>query len=210
MMNRAIIKTSQTISDIFSPLLIPTYCMAIAMWVTPLQALPERNRLIATFGVLLITGLIPFALIALLIKLGKISDRSISDRSQRLVPMITAVICYLAAAAYVRIIGGPLWLSLFFIGATVSSITALIITRWWKISAHSTAVGGMVGMMAWFGLAGLANVDTMIWLSAVILLAGATSTARLILNRHTLAQVTAGFFLGCIAELVTMNITIDI
>lgn len=205
-MNRPITKASQAISDIFSPLLIPTYCMAIAMWVTPLQALPERNRMLATLGVLLITGLVPFSFIALLIKLGKVSDRSISDRGQRRAPMIVAVLCYLAAAAYIRLIGGPMWLAMFFAGAAASSAIALLITGWWKISAHATAAGGMVGMMAWFGLVGLANVNTMIWLSAVILIAGMVSTSRLILDRHTLAQVFFGLILGCAAELAILTI----
>ena len=63
----------------------------------------------------------------------------------------------------------------------------------------------MVGMLAWFGLVGLANVNTMIWLSAVILLSGAVLTSRLILGRHTLAQVAWGFVLGCAAQLITLS-----
>lgn len=204
-MNRIVIKIAQIVSDVFSPLLLPTYCMAMAMWITPLQALPERNRMIATLGVFVITGIIPFIFIKLLMRLGRVSDNSIADRSERLVPMIVGILCYVASAAYVRYIGGPVWLALFFVGAAAAAVVSLIITRFWKISAHAAAIGGMVGMLAWFGLVGLANVNTMIWLSAVILLSGAVLTSRLILGRHTLAQVAWGFVLGCAAQLITLS-----
>lgn len=204
-MNRIIVKTSQIVSDIFSPLLLPTYCMAMAMWITPLQALPERNRMIATLGVLVITGLIPYIFIKVMMRLGRISDAGIADRSERLVPMIVGIICYVVSALYVWYLGGPQWLSLFFVGAAAAAVVSLIITRFWKISAHAAAIGGMVGMLAWFGLVGLANVNTMIWLSAVILLSGAVLTSRLILRRHTLAQVAWGFVLGCAAQLITLS-----
>ena len=48
---------AQLLSDFFSPLLIPTYATALAMWVTPLRSVPESNRLIVTILVGVITGL---------------------------------------------------------------------------------------------------------------------------------------------------------
>ena len=54
-------RAARYVSAVFSPLLIPTYAVAMAMWITPLQALPERNRMIATLGVFVITGIIPSA-----------------------------------------------------------------------------------------------------------------------------------------------------
>ena len=54
-------RAAQIVSDVFSPLLAPTYCMAMAMWITPLQILPESTRMGATLGVAIITGAIPLA-----------------------------------------------------------------------------------------------------------------------------------------------------
>ncbi|MDO4319058.1 MAG: hypothetical protein Q4C34_00645 [Bacteroidales bacterium] len=187
---------AQIVSDVFSPLLIPTYGMAMAMWITPLRAVPESSRLIATLIVAAVTALVPLGAIMLLMKLGRVSDTAISNTRERLVPYSIAVVCYCAAAWVVRSIGAPWWLTMFFCGAAFATAVSLVITLVWKISAHSTAVGGLVGMMLWFTVSGLADVHAMIWLSMVIVLAGVVGTARLLLDRHTLAQVLAGLALG--------------
>lgn len=187
---------AQIVSDVFSPILIPTYGMAMAMWITPLRAVPESSRLMATLIVAAITALVPLGTIMLLMKLGKVSDTAISNISERLVPYSIAVVCYCAAAWMVRSIGAPWWLTMFFCGAAFATAVSLIITLVWKISAHSTAIGGLVGMMLWFAVSGLADAHAMIWLSVVIVIAGLVGSARLMLNRHTLLQVLAGLALG--------------
>ncbi len=187
---------AQILSDVFSPLLIPTYATALAMWVTPLRSVPESNRLIVTALVGVITGLIPLMAIAALIKIGRVSDRSISRREQRSLPMTIGSVCYLGAALFLGSLGAPMWLRMFFVGTAVATGLALLITLKWKISAHTTAVGGFVGMMMRFAVTGLADVNVMIMLSVGIILSGGMATARLVLNRHTFAQVMAGLVLG--------------
>lgn len=197
---------AQIISDVFSPIMIPTYGMALAMWATPLRSIPESNRLIATLLVAVITGLAPLVTIAALIKAGKVSDRAISDRSQRTLPMSIAAICYIGASLFVGSLGAPIWLRMFFVGAAAATAIAMIITFKWKISAHTTAMGGLVGMILWFAVSGMADVNVMIMFSAGILLAGAIATARMLLRRHTLAQVLAGLALGLITCFASMCI----
>jgi len=197
---------AQILSDVFSPLLIPTYATALAMWVTPLRSVPESKRLIVTLLVGVITGLVPLLTIALLIKSGKVSDRAISRREQRKLPMIIGIVCYFGAGIFVGSLGAPLWLRMFFWGAGISCIIAMLITLKWKISAHTTAIGGLVGMMMWFATSGLADVNVMIMLSIGIIIAGAMATARLLLKRHTLAQVIAGLILGYACCFAAMSI----
>lgn len=187
---------AQIVSDVFSPLLVPTYAMALAMWITPLRVLPESGRLLATGFVALITAVVPFLAIMALIRLGHVSDRAITERAQRSVPYSVAVVCYAAASWTVNSFGAPMWLSMFFAGAAVATAFALVVNTVWKISAHATAVGGMAGMMAWFAAGGLADLGAMLWLSGVLALSGLVCTARLVLGRHTLAQVSAGFAAG--------------
>lgn len=197
---------AQILSDVFSPLLIPTYATALAMWVTPLRSVPESNRLIVTILVGVITGLIPLLAIAVLIRTGKVSDRALSRRDQRAMPMVIGVACYVGAALFVGSLGAPLWLRMFFWGAGAATIIAMLVTFKWKISAHTTAIGGLVGMMMWFATSGLADVNVMIMLSVGIVLAGAMASARLALNRHTLAQVLAGLALGFACCFTAMSI----
>lgn len=197
---------AQILSDVFSPLMVPTYGMALAMWATPLRSISESNRLIATLLVTAITCLIPLFAIAALIKAGKVADRAISDHGQRTIPMSIAAACYVGASLFVGSLGAPVWLRMFFIGAAAATVVALLINLRWKISAHTTAMGGLTGMMLWFAVSGVADINVMIMFSAGILLAGAMATARLLLLRHTPAQVMAGLTLGLITCFAAMCI----
>ncbi len=200
----ALRKAAQIVSDVFSPLLLPTYCMALAMWITPLQVLPERTRIGATIGVAVITAVIPTAILLLMLRTGRIADMSISDRRQRIVPMLVGILAYLAAAIYLRVLHAPLWLEAFFCGAAAAAIISLFITLRWKISAHAGAIGGMAGMMLWLTATGLATVNAMLWLTGVILLGGVVASARLVLERHSLGQVCCGWLLTAACVFIAM------
>lgn len=197
-------RAAQIVSDVFSPLLAPTYCMAMAMWITPLQILPERTRMGATLGVAIITGAIPLCLLLLLFRAGRIADMCISRRSERTVPMIIATLAYISAALYLGILHAPLWLRCFFYGAAAATLIAMLVNLRWKISAHGIAIGGMAGMMLWLTATGLATVNAMIWLTGVIILGGIVGSARLVLERHTPAQVMTGWLLGALCVFISM------
>lgn len=197
---------AQIVSDVCSPLLLPTYAMALAMWITPLRVLPESNRLVATAMVAVLTALVPCLAIMILFRLGKVSDRALSNRRQRILPFSFVIVCYGCAAWMLHGIGAPMWLSMFFAGGAAACLVDMIITLWWKISAHATAAGGMTGMVTWFAVSGLADIGAMLWLSGVILLSGLIGSARIELGRHTFAQVAAGFFVGLAATFGLMCI----
>ncbi|MDE5643590.1 MAG: hypothetical protein K2I56_08880 [Muribaculaceae bacterium] len=194
--NPGSLRLPQIISDVFSPLLIPTYAYTIMMWLTPLVVLPERTRLVTMAVVALITAVLPTAAILTLRRLGKVSDNAISRRSERAVPFCLAFFCYLAAAWYLSSIHAPWWVARFFIGAALAVGIALIVTFRWKISAHATAVSGMAGMIIWLAFRHLLLLQPMIVITVGIMLCGAVCSSRLALHRHTFGQVGAGFLLG--------------
>lgn len=197
---------ASVVSDVFSPLLAPTYAMILAMWITPLRVLPESGRLIATAVVALYTAVVPFMAIMTLMKLGRVSNFAITDRAQRLLPFSIAVVCYGCAAWTIHSYHAPMWLVWFFIAAAVATSAALVINTVWKISAHATALGGVTGMLTWCTTAGMVDTGSMLWLTGAIVISGLVCTARLRLARHTLEQVTAGFVLGFAVTLALMSI----
>ncbi len=198
-------RAAQIISDVLSPLAVPTYCMAMAMWITPLQILPERTRMGATLGVAFITSIVPLCLLLEMLRTGMVSYLSLSQRQQHLGHMLVTIVAYLAAPLYLHLLHAPVWLVAFFIGAAAATAVAAVVTLWWKISAHGTAMGGMAGMMLWLTAARMATVNAMLWLSIVIVLGGLVGSSRLILDRHTPAQVACGWLLGAVAVFLTTN-----
>lgn len=183
------------VSDALSPLLVPTYAVAMSMWLTPLKVIPEGARFKVTAIVAALTALLPLLAIVALMRMGRVSDRSISDRRQRHWPYLITVICYLGTA-YCLMRFGLMWVSVFFFGATVATLVCGLINFFWKISAHTTALGGLTGLTAWYALTGLTTVNPLVLLTIVLLLSGLTGTSRLLLNRHTAGQVFAGFGVG--------------
>lgn len=195
---------AQLVSDIFSPIMMPTYGMVVAMWCTNMNVVPTSHRVLATVLVWFLTGLIPFVTIAILIKMGKVHTRSIENRNERFVPMSVAAVCYLATSLFIRSLGAPSWIYMFFAGAAVAVGVAMAVTTRWKISAHTTSAGGFVGLASWLVVNTLADVNAMIVLSVAIIIAGAVSSSRLMLSRHTPAQAAAGLALGFAATMGLM------
>lgn len=197
---------AQIVSDICSPLLVPTYGTAVAMWFTDLRAVPEVYRLIVTAIVAFITAGIPLATVLVLLRRGRVSDMPISNRAERIAPMWVASICYVGTSFILGYFGCPLWLRLFMCAAGIATVIALIITIFWKISAHTTGMGGLTALVLWTSLHNVADIGAMILLSVAILLCGLVATARLRLERHTVAQAIAGALLGFTVCFLTVSL----
>ena len=197
---------AQTASDIFSPLLMPTYAMFAALWLSSLSLLPVSARLGACFGVFIATALIPMSFILVMMKLGKVSDTSISRPSERTIPFVVATLCYVGAAVYLRLIHTPLWMTLFPVGAAIVSLISLLINFKWKISAHAGASGGLVGFILWMACRDMIIYSPLLWLSMAIVVSGIIASARLVLGRHTLGQVAAGTLLGAGVEFTLLSL----
>ena len=194
-------RVAQVISDLFSPIVLPAYMMAVAMWVSPLSVAPESVRLVTMGVVVALTAIVPTAVILTLIKLGKVKDVSLSARSERYIPYVVSIVCYLATAMFLSKANAPMWLRSFYLGAAFAGVLAYAITSRWKISAHSSSVGGVAAALIWMCSHGLLIYGPMLWVSAAIVLCGLVGTSRLILHRHTPAQVFAGYCLGAVSEL---------
>ena len=110
-------KTIHYVSGFFSllltPMLMPTYGMIVALWMSNLLILTLQTKMTVMLVVFGITCLVPALLFLLLKKLKVISEFGINDRRERLVPYIIMIVCYVAAAVYLFMINAPEWLGIF-------------------------------------------------------------------------------------------------
>jgi membrane-associated phospholipid phosphatase len=92
-------------------------------------------------------------------------------------------------------IGMPSWFLMLTVAPVIVMIFAIIITIWWKISAHMFGIGSLVG-----GVMGVSyfveKTNSSFLIMILFILSGFVGTSRLILRRHTPGQVYAGFLLG--------------
>lgn len=180
------------ISAIFSPLLVPTYAMMLAAWLSVLHVLPAA-ALWATIGIVfLFTAIIPAAGIYAMLRTGMVTDPGLNNRTERTVPYVIVALCYGACGLFLTRAGAPQWLPMFFFGAAVATLVNIVVNRWWKISAHAAAMGGLVAMLFRMEAIHQTAGDIIWWICAAILAAGTVMSARVYMQRHTLMQVLAG------------------
>ena len=173
------------LSTIFHPLLMPTYGIAIALYTSYMRVFGDRLLGIIVIGIFI------------LYKTGHISDFRLHNRTERTVPYIINFVCYIACYLYLYRFGIPNWILSFIAGAIVSLIISLFINRYWKISAHMVAAGAMVVLVFLMSIYRLMLTPYIFPLQiTIILLAGLIGSSRILLNRHTIGQVGAGFALG--------------
>lgn len=182
------------LSIAFHPLLMVTYGVALAFASTYLAVYPPQMKLLILSGVFLMTAVVPAIFIFLLVKYGNAGDYALTNRRVRTLPYLLYVASIVACAFFLLRMLLPFWLVVILFGTAAVMLIAMGINFRWKISAHMIGIGGLIG-----GIMGIAQIYALNpWRGFIIgfLIAGCLGTSRLILQRHTPAQVYAGFGLG--------------
>lgn len=133
--------------------------------------------------------LLPYAIIIIAVRRGRLSDRMVTTRSQRLLPVTSNIVC--AAAGLAMLLAAstdPPQLAAFIISGIATQAVLLAITTRWKISHHAGVTMG-VALVA-------AHVYGPLTLAVTVPAVGAVCWSRTYLHEHTRAQVTAGALLG--------------
>ena len=149
-----IITIARLLSALFSPLLMGTYGIILAMWLSYLCYSPMRAKLIVIAVTFVATCAIPVIAIFLLNRLGVVKNPRLNDRADRTVPYIICTICYLALAIYYHFVNAPIWLSMLMLGGAGALIVLSIVNRWWKISVHAAGIAGIVALLLRMFMAG--------------------------------------------------------
>ena len=191
---------SQACSIVLYPMLMPLYGMLLFFTSTQtlLPLLPTAYIVIGIVGTMVLTLLIPVILLLYMWRKGYIDSLHMHDSKQRTTPYIYTLICYCFWAYFLHAtLQLPIFMLLVAIGAIVALLIVTIINHWWKISAHLTGIGGLLGGICSFAL----NYSILpIYLIIIaLLLSLLLMYARLYLNAHTPLQVVCGFLLGLIS-----------
>lgn len=186
---------SSIISTVFQPLLMPTYGVILMFVYTYFGAMYIHKFWQIITPVLFFSFIVPAVLIYILLKLGVVSDLSLKVRKERFFPYLITLLSYSAMIIYYHRMNMPKWFMMVMGASIAIMIIAILITFIWKISAHMFGIGGLTGgAMAVCYFVERSNPYMMFM--CLFVLAGLIGTSRLILKRHTISQVIAGFLLG--------------
>lgn len=206
-MHKTLSILSQFWSILLYPMWMPLYgvilfCVAARKL---LPILPASYMGMCIAGTAVLTLIIPIILLVFLWRKGYIDSLHIDNAKQRTTPYIYTLICYGFWAYFVRVtVKMPTFMLLVAIGAMVALLAVTIINHWWKISAHLTGIGGLLGGICSFALN--YSILPLMLIIIVLLMSLLLMYARIYLQAHTPMQVVCGFLLGllctCIPTLI--------
>ena len=184
------IRIAKVISILLSPItcLFPTGLVIIFSHYSD-----GYNRLLWGLGAFIFLGLIPGGVFWLGMKKGTISDVDFTHRQERIPYLIIMVVFWLIASVLSWFFSGPQLITGLFVASTVVTTIDLIISLYWKVSNHSmfiTAFALLVnGLFGWQYFWFFLLIPVVYW-------------DRIVLKKHTLAQLLGGSALGLIFFLV--------
>jgi len=163
--------------------------------------LPIQIMWLILLGALVLTCLIPLFLILWMLRSGKITTLMMEERTERYMPLLISCMSLITFYFFIKKfehLQGIGLVLIFVICSFISVLTAMFITRFWKISLHAIGVGGLLAfttVLWWFFDAIDINL-----LVLTFLVAGITGTARLYLGVHTKYQVWMGYLVGILPQ----------
>ncbi|WP_226388898.1 PA-phosphatase [Penaeicola halotolerans] len=185
------------LSVIFQPLVMPTLTYIILFYYAPdLVSISDEVKLGLLILISLVTLVIPTISILSMKWTGMIASLEMQTKKERLIPFFTITVFYIISAYFFqqRFNYDPM-INLVFLTITGVITVLSFITIFWKISAHSAGLAGILGfMIAWN--AKFQQPSLLGPLVLVGLLTGAVMSARLYLDSHRPLEVLGGAIFG--------------
>ncbi len=188
-------KTASVISYLFHPLIIPT----IATWIFMNIAsywfmLTDKGQYIVLAVVFIFTFLLPAITVPLYIYFQIVKRPEMETGRERVFPLIFTLLYYYGCFYMLNTLPLPAFFKGFILAAIIIIALVLIVTIFWKISAHLAAIGGFAGGLIAFSL----RYDAMViyYIMAVIFISSIVAVARLVKEAHSPLQIYAGWGTG--------------
>jgi hypothetical protein len=173
------------VTIIFHPLFLVLYGLLLIFTMPDLLVyMPGTIRKVLFTMVLVNNVILPVAILPLLL----------SERSERVVPLMVGALMYFVSAVMIFRFHLPGMIKAFMFASACVVFTAALLNLRWKISVHSMGAGAMVATVL---VLSFKMYTGLLWImAAVFMTAGLVMAARLYLRAHTPAQVYFGFLAG--------------
>lgn len=194
-MNKLKYYLAHIISIVFVPLFVPVYVLAIICFGFPQLAggTLRPGLLISEFALIAVAG--PLLSFYILYRLHIISSFTLNSRRDRFIPQLFTLFAYVIALGLFIQKQYSLHLRVILVANVILIFILMVITLWWKISAHTSGVSGMMAVMTFLLFKSPPHdygfYYTLGWTAFF-----AVSFSRLYLRVHSPSQVFAGIALG--------------
>lgn len=190
-------------SWLFHPLFLGVYMMYYIVFIHPdlFLAVPERVRIFRFITFVVNNLFFPLLIVMLMRWLGFSGSLQMRTPRERIVPYIASITFFFWTWHVFRNQSdSPEVLTDMCQGMFFASSLAIVLNNFSLVSMHAIGFGGLLGLMYTLIDRGLAESAFPIMIS--ILITGLVCTSRLILARHTPAEIVLGLLTGLATQLV--------
>jgi membrane-associated phospholipid phosphatase len=180
------------VARLVSELLSPPPILAVLALLVAWDSSPTPAMAILWGGIAAVSAsVLPYALILRGVRQGRLSDKNISLRQQRIRFAAVAITSILTGLAVLAAFDAPAEMVALQASIAAGVACGWVITIWWKISVHAAiAAGAATVLLLVFGLALL-----VVWPLVALI-----AWSRVQVGDHTPAQVLAGIALGIVVN----------
>lgn len=153
------------------------------------------NQYFRVIGVMVLNTVVgPILSIYVLYRQGLIDDYTLPTLRGRSLVYLLSLVYYSLTWYLFQSFRLPAVLEQMILGLILILAVLSIVSRWYKVSAHMTAAGGLLAILTWlFTFYGIFEFS---WVLIGLTVAGLIGTARLVLEAHDLAQLWWGLLIG--------------
>ncbi len=191
-------------STVLHPLLLPTLGLLVIFSTNShFTYVPLEFKRYIVLVTLVSTCILPLSVMPLFYQLRVIKSIKMETTKERIMPLITTAFFFGLGYIFLSRFQLPSFIRIFYSGTIVAVVCALAITLIWKVSIHMVGIGGIFGALIALNIT--YGINTLLWLTVVLIIAGIVGTSRLKLNAHSPSQVYIGFSLG-VASLLAVSL----
>lgn len=193
---------SNIVSYIFHPVFMPLGMALVLHLLSPVSftGVPPKQLTMWFLSIGLTTLFFPLFTIILLKGLNFIDSIHLRTAKERIIPLIATMIYYFWVTHVFNNIGNvPLILRVLMLGNFWGVIAVFMINIFTKISLHTTAAGGMIGII--IVLMMISPVNLVLPFFGAIIIAGMVGTARSVLGAHYPGDIWLGYIIGILVQL---------
>ncbi len=201
---KSLIILAKIISYVFHPVFMPCV-MSFFLYVltrTSFSGINDRQLMMWLLSIFIATVFFPLFTIGLMKPLGFIGSFQMPTARDRTIPLMATMIFYFWISHVFQSINNinvPIELKVLLLGNFWGLVVLFIINIFTKISMHTTAAGGMIGIIIVLMINSNVNMITPLFIT--IVLAGIIGSARLVLGAHQKGDVWLGYIIGILVQL---------
>ncbi|MDD2385649.1 MAG: hypothetical protein PHP52_02580 [Bacteroidales bacterium] len=203
--NKALTITARITGYLFHPLLMTSIAVVVLFnsghYLSVVNA-DLRNVIYSIFFIL--TFCLPALFIPVLYYFKIISNLETTIKKEKLIPMLTVLIIYALAYYFMQKVNMPPILLKIIISSIVIVVACIVITLFWNINIHLSALGGLLGFVMFVGVN--SNLNLLFIGLVIIVVSGLVASSQLFLQKHNPLQVYLGFLLGFVCTYLSMMI----